>query len=129
MKRRIAAALMTLCFSASSLAPALAGEECSQESPAKATVRLPVRLAGLASGTAIGVPLMVSRSVPDTTGVLFYLLGGNSLAENVLAMPVAIPVGTVVGTVCGVSKGTTNAFKNFYTEPFSLKTFSLEEES
>lgn len=129
MKRTLMPALLSCAVVLGGLLPASAH---SDEDALTSTVMLPVRLAALGTGIAVGTPIATLKKtatrIPEATADIAADLGG---ADDPVSLAVAtlpgIAAGTVIGVAEGISTGTTNAAANFVDRPFSPQSFSLDD--
>ena len=127
MKRTLMPALLSLALATGAMLPATAQ---TSEDPLTTTVMLPVRLAALGTGIAVGTPIATIKAtanrIPEATREIADELGGaDDPVSLVIATVPGIAAGSVVGLAEGISNGTTNAVDNFLDRPFSAESFSL----
>ncbi|MCC7530637.1 MAG: hypothetical protein IT342_19090 [Candidatus Melainabacteria bacterium] len=111
-------------------APAFAESEGTM---AKQALMLPVRMAAMGSGMALGVPVAIvrrsgARSVGFTESFADNIGGKEHMIPLGMASLMGIPFGLLVGTAEGVYSGGRNSISHGWEKPFSLESFSMGEE-
>ena len=128
--KKLAATLAAIILSAGSVAPAFADDN---KDMLKNTAMLPVRLAAVTAGMAVGIPVAIMRSasnhVIDYTNDMADKIGGHdSFPPVAMASVLSVPFGLIAGTADGVYYGGKNAISSGYEKPFSTASFSLDSE-
>jgi hypothetical protein len=100
---------------------------------AKKTVWLPVQMAGIGAGMAVGIPFAMVRQVitrtAQKTGDIADKMGGKEhFPPNLFAAPIGLGFGLVVGTAEGMYWGGRNAFKYGFEKPFTPASFSMNDD-
>jgi len=132
MNKTIATALLSLGLVMGTVGPALASD---RETPLESTVLLPLRVAALGAGIAVGTPIAVVRDTIGAYPEARDSIAGKKLSENahpdpglyLLADVAAVPVSVAVGVFQGICDGTRNAIDNCADKPFSAESFSLAD--
>lgn len=111
-------------------APAFAESEGTM---AKQALMLPVRMAAMGSGMALGIPVAIvrrsgARSVGFTESFADNIGGKEHMIPLGMASLMGVPFGLVVGTAEGVYSGGRNSISHGWEKPFSLESFSMGEE-
>ena len=112
------------------MSPLLPATASTEEDPLTSTVLLPVRVAGLGMGMAVGIPASAVRqtleNVPKCTRAIAGSLGGE---DDPVSVVFALVPGTTAGIIQGVAEGcyygVKNAVDNCVERPFSSAAFSL----
>jgi len=131
MKTLLSSVTLAAVLAASSFVPVAAAER--EEDPVVSTMLLPVRIAGLGMGMAVGIPASTVKQtiadVPNCTEAIAESLGGKDDPVSVLF---AIVPGTTAGIIQGVAEGcyygVKNAADNCMERPFSSEAFSLTDD-
>lgn len=120
----ITAALVATC------SPALAESEGTM---AKQAALLPVRLVSIGAGGFLGIPVAITRRssnrcIEFTESFADKIGGKDHLVPMTFASLMGVPFGLIVGTGEGVYAGGRNAIASGWEKPFSLESFSLQED-
>lgn len=134
MIRNIATGLLSLGLVLGTIGPACAADG---ETALESTVLLPVRVAALGAGIAVGTPISVVRNTIEAFPSARDTIAGQKLSENphpdpgqyLMADLVALPVSVATGVMLGVCDGAKNAIENCADKPFSPESFSLGDQS
>lgn len=133
MNRSLGGSLLSLALIAGTILPACATE---REDPLASTLLLPVRVAALGTGIAVGTPIATVRSMADAylqqqENVAHNILGGGNEPDpitSIVAGVAVLPTSAAVGLLQGLHEGTKNAVDNCMDKPFSLESFSLGDD-
>ena len=130
MKTLLSSLSLAAVLAASALLPANA----ETEDPVVSTVLLPMRIASVGIGMAVGIPVSTVRetaaNVPQITSQIADKLGGKDDPVSVLfALVPGTTAGIIQGVADGCYHGTKNALDNCIERPFSSEAFSLISEN
>lgn len=133
MRRPTATLLAALVVSTLATLPVRAADGEGVGDMAKKTVWLPVQVAGIGAGMAVGIPFamvrqVITRTAQKTGDVADKIGGKDHFPPNLLAAPIGIGFGLVVGTAEGVFYGGRNAFKHGFEKPFTPASFSMNDD-
>lgn len=133
MRRPTATLLAAVLVSTVALLPARADDGEGVGDMAKKTAWLPVQVAGIGAGMAVGIPFAMVRQVitrsAQKTGDLADKMGGKEHGPpNWFAAPIGLGFGLVVGGAEGVYWGARNAFKYGFDKPFRPASFSMSDD-
>lgn len=128
MKNSKLAALLSLCLSAATFAPAFAADDDLFQKTIDSSMLIP-RVAAVGAAMVVGTPIAIFRTTWDnwtesTPKAADHVGGKDCGPSNLLASVYTVPLSLVIGGTKGTYKGMSNAFSGF-EKPFTHETFSM----
>lgn len=133
MRKPTATLLAALVLSTLATLPVRAEDNESVGGMAKKAAWLPVQVAGIGTGLAVGIPFamvrqVITRGTQKTNDIADGIGGKDHGPPVILAAPIGFSFGLVVGSAEGVLYGGRNAFKHGFEKPFTPAAFSMSDD-